>query len=238
MRNNPNELNPTCQKVAALISGAVPPQPKIMRCELPGDGCIAAGTLVHTKEGLIPIEKIKVGDWVLSQPEETGERVYKRVVKTVAFEEEPVWQVTYFSQHAFDAGDLRGELRRLIVTPNHPFWLVGKGWARVDELEFFNQLEFADGQLGVVDGVLPLYRSDTAGVAWVSDMAYSGEGELIDLRNGASGEHPIRKLVNCLDEVELEDDPSSLFRTTVFNLEVENCNTYYVGEFGVWVHAH
>ena len=44
--------------------------------------CFVAGTLVHTKEGLVPIEQIRVGDWVLSQPEQKGERAYKRVVKT------------------------------------------------------------------------------------------------------------------------------------------------------------
>jgi hypothetical protein len=38
---------------------------------------IAAGTLVHTEEGLVPIEKVKVGDWVLSKPENGGEQAYK-----------------------------------------------------------------------------------------------------------------------------------------------------------------
>ena len=31
------------------------------KCFEPG-ACFAAGTLVHTKEGLVPIEQIKVGD--------------------------------------------------------------------------------------------------------------------------------------------------------------------------------
>lgn len=31
-----------------------------------------AGTLVHTKSGLVPIEQLKVGDLVLSQPDEGG----------------------------------------------------------------------------------------------------------------------------------------------------------------------
>jgi hypothetical protein len=32
----------------------------------------AAGTLIHTQTGLKPIEKIRVGDFVLSQPEMKG----------------------------------------------------------------------------------------------------------------------------------------------------------------------
>lgn len=51
-------------------------------------GCFVAGTLVHTKEGLGPIEQIKVGDYVLSKPEEGGgETAYKRVVNTFEFED-------------------------------------------------------------------------------------------------------------------------------------------------------
>lgn len=50
-----------------------------------GSGFIV-GTLVHTDKGLVPIEQIKVGDMVLSQLEQTGEKTYKRVVNTFAFE--------------------------------------------------------------------------------------------------------------------------------------------------------
>lgn len=48
-------------------------------------GCFVAGTLVHTQEGLRPIEQIKVGDLVLSKHNSgTGKRAYKRVLKTFA----------------------------------------------------------------------------------------------------------------------------------------------------------
>jgi hypothetical protein len=44
-----------------------------------------AGTLVHTDKGLVPIEQIKVGDMVLSRPEDGDENTpteYKRVTRT------------------------------------------------------------------------------------------------------------------------------------------------------------
>ena len=54
-------------------------------------GGFAAGTLVHTKESLVPIEKIKVGDWVLSKHESgEGERDYKRVTRTFTHEDRQV----------------------------------------------------------------------------------------------------------------------------------------------------
>ena len=53
-------------------------------------GCFVAGTLVHTRDGLVPIEKIRVGDWVLSQPEMKGEQAYKRVTNTFVFDDKDV----------------------------------------------------------------------------------------------------------------------------------------------------
>ena len=42
--------------------------------------CFIGGTLVYIREDLRPIEDIKVGDYVLSRPEDgSGETRYKRV---------------------------------------------------------------------------------------------------------------------------------------------------------------
>ena len=44
-----------------------------------GNGCFISGTLVTTDKGLKPIEEIKIGEYVLSRNEESGETSYKKV---------------------------------------------------------------------------------------------------------------------------------------------------------------
>ena len=78
--------------------------------------CFVAGTLVHTNEGLRPIEAIKVGDYVLSKPESgIGELAYKRVTKTFVHENREVFGVRY------GIGGGKGAL--LVTTAEHPFWV-------------------------------------------------------------------------------------------------------------------
>jgi hypothetical protein len=52
-------------------------------CKFDGDGFVA-GTLVHTDKGLVPIDKLKIGDMVLSRPENNPDapNEYKRVLST------------------------------------------------------------------------------------------------------------------------------------------------------------
>jgi hypothetical protein len=81
--------------------------------------CFPRGTLVHTDKGLVPIEQIKVGDPVLSQPGMTGELEYKPVVKTFQSENKSVVAVSYIID-----GDGQTSYR-LYPTGNHPFWVLG-----------------------------------------------------------------------------------------------------------------
>ncbi len=46
------------------------------------NACFAAGTMVHTDKGLMPIEQVRVGTRVLAQPELGGGRDYRRVTNT------------------------------------------------------------------------------------------------------------------------------------------------------------
>jgi hypothetical protein len=151
--------------------------------------CFVAGTLVHTKEGLKPIEQIQVGDLVLSYPDDqpipTGkfrephEYTYKRVVQTFVTENQPVTEFPVLNLAT-------GNIERLTATPNHPIYVKGEGWITLEVI-------CARRQLVTV--------------------------ETCDFRNLVLGG--------------LYKDKGL---TTVYNIEVEDFHTYYVGTEGLWVH--
>lgn len=202
-------------------------------------GCFVAGTVVHTKDGLVPIEKIKIGDWVLSQPESQGPRSYKRVVNTFRFEDKEVYLVKWFTAEARRAARSAGttidvaDFHSSIVTGNHPFWLKGLGWTRADRLEYDHELELADGQTAIVSSVDQVHRTAIENVGWVRGVGIDDDyGRLLDLRGGLTVIGQDRVLN---EDIEWWED-GNWFRPAVYNLEVEDDHTYYVGQLGVWVH--
>ena len=79
--------------------------------------CFMAGTLVHTYKGLVPINKIKVGDRVLSRDENNpdAENVYKRVVSTFkSAEKKRIIHQCYLTQEGYGY---------LFCTEDHPIWV-------------------------------------------------------------------------------------------------------------------
>ena len=82
-----------------------------------------AGTLVHTDKGLVPIQDIKVGDLVLSKPEDgSGQVEYKSVLSTLkSTSKRKLFKVEYFNE----AVQQRGETGRnyLFCTGDHPFYV-------------------------------------------------------------------------------------------------------------------
>jgi RHS repeat-associated protein len=137
--------------------------------------CFVAGTLITTREGLRPIEEVKEGDEVLSRDAETGELGWKPVVRTFVTPEAAVLEVTLRAED-----DTRETLG---VTPEHPFWMEGKGWTEARELE-------------------PGSRILTPHEAWLTT----------------------------------ESVAETLARTTVYNFEVADSHTYFVGIRQAWVH--
>jgi hypothetical protein len=237
--------------------------------------CFAAGTLVHTKEGLKPIEQIQVGDWVLSRSENgEGEQAYKRVTRTIKHENKAVCRVRIKRRVGKDLD--------IIVTGNHPFFVAGHhrdeeewpdqeewdalpkntGWLRADWLDADrDKVLLADGQMARVSEVAPIWRTRQEGVGWVALSRESEVGYLIDLRDGKisdSFDGPVHidtvyydkgvhytetvytdvegaESFGCRDESPEAADPWA-YKCDVYNIEVEDFHTYYVGEEGVWVH--
>jgi hypothetical protein len=203
--------------------------------------CFIGGTLVHTKEGLRPIEEIKVGDYVLSRPEDgSGEPEYKRVIRTMCFENKEVWVVQILPQSEREAA--RREGRRLnedtssyfVTTPNHPFWVKSVGWTRADKLnhpEPFS-VELVNGEMGVAYYAIPLHATGDSNIAW---SAFAGDlmGRRFDLGQGGGAIENTGGPFGYIATMDLIDE---YFCCTVYNLEVEDFHTYYVGTRGVWVH--
>ena len=218
---------------------------------LPTAGCFVAGTLVHTKESLKPIEQIQVGDWVLSRPEnpeqgtETG---YKRVIKTFRFVGKEVVRFWWApnSQAAWE------QTEWVYATPSHPVWLNPNGWVamgrlhlpekmrpgsihRGDPLWLGKELELANGTTGAMLDVMDLFCTDQRAIAFEEEDDPDWGG-LVDF----SGPMPRFIPGELAYDYEKWGDPLNetreRFTTTVYNIEVEGWHTYFVGKMGLWVH--
>ncbi len=266
-------------------------------------GCFVAGTMVHTDKGLVPIEQIKIGDRVLSQPEQGGELAYKQVVKTLVLEDKEVWVVKFGFE--FPQPDWH-VTHHLYATGNHPFWVEGnperrkrKGWIAAQKLASGDKIRLASGELACVKHVWPVVRTPVKGLGWVTTALAGWDGreadpfgtigdeggQIVDFRDGCNlwkyasasnkaflAEHghlaldrdnlegvpyfegfgfdtkeniandpkivvePGEGPFNGLEMYDILASKNPGFTTRVYNLEVEDFHTYYVGELGVWVH--
>lgn len=222
-------------------------------------GCFVAGTMVHTKDGLKPIEQIKVGDWVLSRPEnpeEGTETAYKRVTKTFRFEDKPVVNLAWFQRPADDPtgekyGGLKSTFDWVFVTPNHPVWVQGHGWMAVErlhasgkrrpgllELHEWEQplLRLADGSACHISDVNDCFRTDQPYVVYTeSTNDFLDWGSLWDCTDSPPRETNNQVTFNIENWIDPETDMPVVFTTTVYNIEVEDWHTYFVGTTGLRV---
>ena len=105
-----------------------------------GNGCFIAGTLVTIKSGLKPIEEIKIGDYVLSRNEETGEDSYKKVTDTLVRSTQEICTIEL-------------ETGKIKSTTGHLFMVKDKWWKAAVELIVGDILVTSDGKEQVVRSV-------------------------------------------------------------------------------------
>lgn len=138
--------------------------------EAAGEACFLADTLVHTNDGLKPIEDIRVGDLVLSFPEDetlpahprTKEELYFRAVtETFVQNDQPFCELTYANP-----GERRPPPIR--VTPGHPIFTKRRSWTSVCNLQTGDVVFNSNFGGMVVTGV-----SLTKGIARVHNIEVS-----------------------------------------------------------------
>jgi hypothetical protein len=121
------------------IETAPPPTPVFLpngRAAFGTYDCLAAGTPVMTISGLTPVEKIEVGDHVLSQHPATGELAYKPVLRTSL---RPASKLLLL-QIGTDTIECTG---------GHQFWVVGQGWVKARDLQTGMKLHDPTGTVTV-----------------------------------------------------------------------------------------
>ena len=116
--------------------------------------CFVRGTLVRTREGLTPIERIQAGDLVLSQDVESGELTYRPVLSTTIRPPSAVRRIR--------VGD-----EVVTATAGHPFWVAGQGW---------RMAKFV--QAGDLMTVLPAVGRFIDGRGWRAGSVQSGRWRL------------------------------------------------------------
>ena len=145
--------------------------------------CFAAGTLVHTDKGLIPIEQVRVGTRVLSQPELGGALDYRRVTDRIATLDQIVFAVQVKPERS-DA-----PLMTLITTHGHPFWVESPAqnpssdtnslalnkemdkanhWVAAEQLAVGQILQLADGTRALVRATGVVHKTQHADIGFVA----------------------------------------------------------------------
>ena len=89
--------------------------------------CFVAGTQVAVPGGHVSIERIRRGDVVLARDPATGSTAAREVVQTFVTAARPVVEVM------LEGGD--GDVEQVVATPEHPFWIDGRGWVELSQIE-------------------------------------------------------------------------------------------------------
>ena len=92
-------------------------------CSMGCNFCSPAGTLVNTPKGEVPIESLRAGDFVIGFDLEAGSP--------------RINQIEGVGQRAFDGNLVEleaGDVRTLLVTPDHPIILVNGTSVRADQI--------------------------------------------------------------------------------------------------------
>ena len=175
-----------------------------------GAACFTAGTLVLTENGQKAIEDIQAGDKVYATDPETGESGYKEVLQTFEKETEVVVHVTYEKDNTDSSEEVENS-------------------SADEDADIYSNENCAD----TTDHVVNLQSAETTTVNTTLNHRFWTEagwksagtleaGDKLTLADGNTA---------TVTNVAYEDT-----HATVYNFEVEDFHTYYVGTESVLVH--
>jgi YD repeat-containing protein len=107
--------------------------------------CFAAGTPVQTERGFMAIERLAVGDRVLSRDEYSGELTFKPVVRTIVTPDKKLLRLS--------VTDADGNQEAIRASEEHPFWVKETGWVRAAELRAGDALISSDERILAIAAV-------------------------------------------------------------------------------------
>lgn len=214
------------------------------------------GTSVWTKSGIRNIEQVTAGDWVLSRPEDPNQGVetgYKRVTKTFSFENKEI--IEFWWEKGGSDDPIINPDERLYVTPNHPVWLNPYGWVPMGRLHLpgkmrpgsimrgedewlSKELVLASDETAAMLDITDLYCTDKRKIAFTEEDGW-GLGAFLDFT--LSEASPTVCDTDQYQEYDYEkwgdaeNRTRERYTTTVYNIEVEDWHTYFVGKMGLWV---
>lgn len=222
-----------------------------------------AGTLVHTDKGLVPIQNLKVGNMVLSRPEWGGRDApteYKRVNRAFCSGEDTLVQISYITEA--DPSRIKSIY---LTDNHPVWIQSDNKWTPAIDLEMGSKLSFKSQDInayligavevfevatktrdvvglvhnkdfndewdqGIVisssEGLKTFYISDLNGESL--EETYNGEYIYVDdfPKISCRNQNPFNNLLS---------HTYNKFKVPVYNIEVEDYHTYFVGEEGVWV---
>ncbi|MGP4716879.1 two-partner secretion domain-containing protein [Psychrobacter sp. T6-6] len=136
-----------------------------------GDYCFAAGTLIHTIQGLKPIETINRGELVWSREEFGDKYDYRPVIATKVTPNAPIYEVKIKHNNGLE--------ETINTTEEHPFWIDGEGWRKASILEAGMKLLDKHGRAtATVVSQMSLEKTDTVYNFEVQDFSTYHIGEM------------------------------------------------------------
>lgn len=148
----------------------------------PHTSCFVGGTLVATEDGFKKIEDIEAGDVVWARDVASGEIVKAKVTSA---SERGVSTVV----------EIRLSNNSIQATEEHPFWVVGRGWVKVGQLEIGDQLLGINGDTYSISDLKSSKKEQTVYNIEVAEFHnyFAGLSSIL-VHNGCGPGAKVRKL--------------------------------------------